>query len=365
MRHVSKLLLAVSVCAWLASAAVAGETIAKTLGKKIDGYSLQDFRGKAHSLADLKDSKLVVVAFVGVECPLSKLYGPRLAEMAKAYEPKGVAFVAVDSNRQDAVTEMAQYAKTHQIEFPFLKDLNNLLADQMGARRNPQVFVLDADRKIRYAGRIDDQYGIQAGSGYAKFEINNTDLSNALEELLAGKDVSVASTDARGCLIGRVLKSSDEDSEVTYSNQIARIMQNHCVECHRPGQIGPFSLEKYDDVAGWAEMIDEVVREQRMPPWHPDPKYGHFRNDLSLAQARQGADQQVGRRRCARGRSERPARAEDLCRRVDDARRAGRGVLHERRAGGRAGRRHGRLSLLRGRSGLQGRQVGQGGRVHA
>ena len=153
---------------------MAGETIATTLGKKVDGYSLQDFRGKAHSLADLKDAKLVVVAFLGVECPLSKLYGPRLAELAKDYEPKGVAFVAVDSNRQDAVTEMAQYAKTHQLEFPLLKDLNNKLADEMGAARIPQVFVLDADRKIRYAGRIDDQYGIQTGSGYAKSEINST-----------------------------------------------------------------------------------------------------------------------------------------------------------------------------------------------
>ncbi len=57
------------------------------------------------------------------------------------------------------------------------------------------------------------------------------------------------------------------------------------MECHRPGQIGPFALQSYDDAVGWAEMIEEVVRDRRMPPWHPDPKYGHFANDLSLSEA--------------------------------------------------------------------------------
>ncbi len=232
-------------------------------------------------LADLKDSKLVVVAFLGVECPLSKLYGPRLAELAKQYESQGVSFVGVDSNRQDSTSDMAQYAKTHEINFPFLKDLNNRLADKLGAARNPQVFVLDAGRVVRYAGRVDDQYGFQTGSGYAKTKANSRDLGAAIDALLAGKPVSQPTTEAIGCLIGRVLKPK-ADSEVTYSNQIARIFQNRCVECHRPNQIGPFALQNYEEAVGWAEMIEEVVRDGRMPPWHPDPKFGHFANDMSL-----------------------------------------------------------------------------------
>ena len=65
------------------------EDAPSSIGKKVDEFSMQDFRGKPHSLADLKSSKLVVVAFLGVECPLSKLYGPRLAELAKEYESQG------------------------------------------------------------------------------------------------------------------------------------------------------------------------------------------------------------------------------------------------------------------------------------
>ena len=65
----------------------------------------------------------------------------------------------------------------------------------------------------------------------------------------------------------------------------ARILQKNCVECHRAGQIAPFALTNYDEVAGWAEMIEEVVREQRMPPWHADPKIGKFHNDRSMSDA--------------------------------------------------------------------------------
>src|SRR5205823_1392333 len=145
-----------------------------------------------------KDAKLVVLAFLGVECPLSRLYAPRLAELAAQYEAQGVRFMAIDSNRQDAVTEMGQFAKLHNLRFPFLKDLNNTLADTLGASRNPQVFVLDRERVVRYAGRIDDQYGFDTGSGYARTRINHRDLIGAINELLAGKPVSQPRTEAIG-----------------------------------------------------------------------------------------------------------------------------------------------------------------------
>ncbi len=192
MSHVYKLLLVVPLCAAWAASVGANEVATSPLGKKLDAFSLQDFRGKTCSLDEMKDAKLIVVAFLGVECPLSKLYGPRLAEMAKQYESKGVKFVGVDSNRQDSVTEMAQFAKVHNIEFPLLKDLNNTLADKLAAARNPQVYVLDGQRVVRYVGRVDDQYGFQTGSGYARPKSSHPELSSAIDELLDGKPVSAA-----------------------------------------------------------------------------------------------------------------------------------------------------------------------------
>jgi mono/diheme cytochrome c family protein len=107
-------------------------------------------------------------------------------------------------------------------------------------------------------------------------------LQLAIDQLLAGKAVEPTSIESVGCLIGRVRPPAG-DSPITYSNQIARIFRDRCVQCHRTGEIAPFALSDYSEVAGWAETIAEVVRERRMPPWHASKEYGHFRNDVSLS----------------------------------------------------------------------------------
>ena len=250
----------------------------RPIGQTVQEFKLQDFRGKEHALSDSRKSKVIVLAFLGTECPLAKLYGPRLAKLAAEYEPQGVTFLGVNSNVQDSITEIAAYARVHEIKFPILKDVGNKLAEVVGAERTPEVFLLDEKRVVRYWGRIDDQYGV----GYVRDEPERHDLKAAIDELLAGKSVTTPVTDSAGCRIGRIQKSKP-DAPVTYANQIARIFQKRCVECHRSGDIAPFELTDYQEVVGWAEMIDEVVREGRMPPWHADPAHGQFANDRSLS----------------------------------------------------------------------------------
>jgi peroxiredoxin/mono/diheme cytochrome c family protein len=263
------------------SLAAAGET--SPIGKKVENFSAKDFRGKEVSLKDFADSKAIVVVFLGTECPQAKLYAPRLVQMAAEFKDRGVAFIAVDSNQQDSVTELGHYAQEHKIEFPLLKDTGNAIADQLGAVRTPEAFLLDAGRVVRYWGRIDDQYGFfDKGVAYQADAPKRRDLAVALDEVLSGKTVSTPSIASQGCRIGRV-RTPDAKAEITYTKHIAKVFNQNCVYCHREGQIAPFSLTSYEDAAGWAEMIREVVAEQRMPPWHADPKIGHFRNDARLS----------------------------------------------------------------------------------
>ncbi|MEO8494927.1 MAG: redoxin domain-containing protein [Planctomycetota bacterium] len=256
---------------------------ASLIGRKFDGFQLSDYRGKEHALADLAANKVVVIAFLGTECPLAKLYGPRLVALADEFAADGVAFVGINSNSQDSNSEVAAYALRHGIGFPLLKDLGNRVADEIGARRTPEVFVLDQDRVVRYWGRIDDQYGV----GYTRDEPTRHDLREAIKEVLTGQPVSQPTTESVGCHIGRI-KSPDETASVTYSKQVVRILQRQCVECHRPGEIAPFSLTNYEEVVGWADTIAEVIQEQRMPPWHADPRHGRFKNErLMTAEEKQ------------------------------------------------------------------------------
>lgn len=257
----------------------AGAETAAAAPVKIEQFRLKDFRGKKVSLADYQSKDVVVVVFLGAECPLVKLYAKRLQELHKKYSSKGVAILGVNSNQQDSLAEIAHFVRTNKLKFPMLKDPGNKIADRFDAERTPEVFVLDSQRHVRYRGRIDDQftYGIQRPT------IEKDYLANAIDSLLAGEPVAIEKTETVGCHIGRVLKPV-ANAEVTWSNQISRIMQKRCVECHREGEIGPFVLTDYEEAVGWAEMIDEVVREQRMPPWHADAEHGNFSNDVRLTE---------------------------------------------------------------------------------
>ena len=136
----------------------AAET-ANLVGRQVTAFSAKDFRGRTHSLDEYSSSRVVVLAFLGTECPLAKLYGPRLASISKQYADKGVTVLGVNSNRHDSITEISAYARIHEIGFPILKDLDNRIADQVGATRTPEILILDEKRVVRYHGRVDDQYG--------------------------------------------------------------------------------------------------------------------------------------------------------------------------------------------------------------
>ena len=263
--------------ATMGSARSAAVETVNVLGKPAPEFRLSDFAGKEHGLADFNDARLVVVVFLGTECPLSKLYGPRLKQLAAEYAGRGVQFLGIDSNLQDTSVEIAAYASEYGISFPVLKDPQNKVADQFAAVRTPEAFLLDQQRVIRYHGRIDDQFGV----GVRKTQPGRRDLAIAIDELLDGKAVSGAEQPAVGCFIGRVPEPAA--GEVTYSREIARIFQKHCIECHRKGEIAPFALTTFDEALGWGETIREVVQQGRMPPWFADPKHGKFLNDPRLS----------------------------------------------------------------------------------
>lgn len=251
------------------------------LGRTLTKLDLKDFRGKEWSLNDFAQAKVLVIGFSGVECPLAKLYAERLEEFHQAYRDKSVAVVMIDANPQDSLVELAAFAKKFNLTHPILRDSQQTALAALGARRTPEFFVLDSSRRVRYHGRFDDQHAI---GGRSRTQPQRRDLTLAVDELLAGKAVSVPETNAFGCLITR-RQSAQANAPVTFSNQIVRLFHQHCVDCHRPGEIGHFSLLEYSEAAGWAEMIEEVTRERRMPPWHADPQTGHFSNARRLSES--------------------------------------------------------------------------------
>ncbi len=166
----------------------------------VKDFTRNDADGASHSLYALSEEKsATVVMFLATQCPIATDYVERIVALAKAYDDKNVQFIGINSNKQETVSEILEYNKKHGFEFPVLKDPENKIADYFGARRTPEVYLLDAERVLRYAGAIDD----------SPKEPTKNYLKDALDLVLAGKDIPKASkkTRAIGCTIKRVRKT--------------------------------------------------------------------------------------------------------------------------------------------------------------
>jgi hypothetical protein len=257
----------------------AGETVKPVaLGAKVpNSNSLRDLRGGKRPLDGFAGNKAVVLCFLGADCPVSNLYIPGLVELEKKFRGQKVQFVAVYANEPEDFDTVAGHAADRDLPFLAVKDFGQKLADAVGVTRVPAVAVLDGDLALRYRGRVDDQYT----AGSKKQKPTRADFTEALEEVLAGKKVSVAETETDGCLIARTARRS-EKKDVTFAKHIAPILQRRCQGCHRPDQNAPFALMNYDDAARHADMLKEVTTQRRMPPWHADPRFGKFVNDRRM-----------------------------------------------------------------------------------
>lgn len=264
--------------------AIAADSSVGPIGQKsvqLD-FSLPSASGETFDFKTESDARLRVVSFLGCDCPVAKLYAPRLKTLAAQFKSQGVEFVGINSNPQDPIAKLQAFAKDHGLDdsslpFPMLKDHDGQVALRFGATRTPEVFVIDALGQIIYQGRIDDQYR----PGVVTDQPTRDDLRIAIEEHLAGKPVSVAMTTAAGCRIAK-RRTIDTNAEVTYAGDISKILNKHCVECHRSGEIGPFALTDYDEIVGWSDMIVEVIQDNRMPPWHASEDHAKFVNSRRM-----------------------------------------------------------------------------------
>jgi thiol-disulfide isomerase/thioredoxin len=251
------------------------------IGDIVPELRFKDIRALPRTLSDFGKKRAYVFVFTTTSCPLVRRSIPKLIELDARYAAQDVQFVAVNVGADDTIRDMAAQAIELDAAFAFVKDVDLSCAKALGVTRTPGVAMLDADRKLVYRGRIDDQLRL----GGARPEPTRRDLEEAIRETLAGQGVSVAETAVDGCTIEAPLPPSAKRPDPTYHQDVAPILQRRCVNCHVEGTAAPFALITYRDAVSHAEMIAEVVADQRMPPWFANPKHGKFQNDPSLSVA--------------------------------------------------------------------------------
>lgn len=257
------------------------------IGRRVTDADFKTLDGKTGKLSDFRENKALVVAFAGASCPLSKRFAPDLAALEEEYAKKGVAFLFIDPIDLDgAENDLRALAELHGFDGPVILDEEEVLSCHFGATTTTEVFLLDAAQTLLYRGPVSDRYGI----GYQLEAPGRRYLREALDAHLAGKPVPVPALWAPGCELDHDGGAVPAIAEVpTYHDRVSRILQAHCMECHRKGGVAPFSLTSYADAKANAGMIRKVVSEGLMPPWFAAPPApGHvspWANDRSLPAA--------------------------------------------------------------------------------
>jgi mono/diheme cytochrome c family protein len=217
------------------------------------------------SLAKLLGKNGLVIALFSADCPISNKLGPEYARLEKECAKRVLHFVLLNVVPGDSSEDVFEFPMNHGIHAVTVRDPNSTLLRALSATTTTEVFLIDAARTLVYRGAVNDQYGL----GYSKDAPTKEYLRMAMDDLTKGKPIQIAATTAPGCALDLPTnyKLAPASTNVTYHNQVSRILQNHCVECHRADGVGPFSLETLKDVTENAGMIRKQVERGAMPPW--------------------------------------------------------------------------------------------------
>jgi len=248
---------------------------------RVDDFVLRDQHGQSHELYYLSDRKAVVIMIQGNGCPITRNAWQALKALRATYAARGVEFLMLNANLQDDRDAIDAEAREFGYDIPVLVDESQLVAEALGVQRTAEVFVIDTKNwNVAYRGPIDDRLTYERQAATAKHHY----LRDALDNVLAGRPVKTASRDSPGCIVN-IPHRDEHVAPASYSATIAPLLIRNCVECHRDGGIAPWAMSGYSKVRGFAPMIREVLRTQRMPPWHADPHVGSFVGDRSLSPA--------------------------------------------------------------------------------
>ncbi|MEO2175414.1 MAG: redoxin family protein [bacterium] len=250
------------------------------IGMQVDDFQLLDHRGAAHSLSYYSNASAIVLMTQGNGCPIVRNAMPALRVVRDEYADKGVKFFLLNSNIQDNAASITAEVEEFGFDMQVLVDEYQLVGESLNVTRTAEIFVIDpSSRRVVYHGPVDDRLTYEN----QKAEAEHKYLVDALDAVINGVQITVAQVDAPGCLINFPERGQQaQHANISYHDTIAPILEENCVSCHQEGGIGPWAMNSYAMVTGFAPMIREVIRTDRMPPWHSDPNIGHFIGDRSL-----------------------------------------------------------------------------------
>lgn len=232
--------------------------------------------GTAGWISRTPEPKATVYLVLSTDCPIAMQYTPRINRLVNEFSDDGVTFKAIFPNDLESRQAVAKYMSERDYKFDWSLDLGAVEAKKLGVKNVPTAVVVDPKGKVLFRGGIDDNADITL--------VKNNFLRDALTSTIEGKTPAVKESKTFGCLL-MPGETPPTKAKVNYSEHVAEILNNHCVECHRPGEVAPFSLMGYENAKKWAPMIANVTSSRKMPPWKAVHGFGEFQDENRLSEA--------------------------------------------------------------------------------
>jgi alkyl hydroperoxide reductase subunit AhpC len=185
-------IIGICLCIWMIVSFIQAAPAAD-ISSKIDNFQLQDTAGAIHTQRSYS-GKILILVFWSFKCPISLIYDDRMDALHDKYGNKGVAVLGIDSAANETPAEIRANMDNLKIMIPVLLDTEGNLAEKLGATQTPSVFILDGNMVLRYRGALDNnrKAGEKGRIAYAE---------DAVDALLAGRDVPIPETRSFGCSI--------------------------------------------------------------------------------------------------------------------------------------------------------------------
>ena len=250
---------------------------------RADNFRLNDQHSKAHELYYFKNAKAVVIISQANGAKHIKAATPAIKALKDKYAGQDVVFLMLNSSQNDTQKSIAAEMTKLGLDIPVMYDDAQLIGENLGVTREAQVFVIQPKTwNVVYNGPIDDRFA--GATAQPSAAVKNAYVANALDSLIAGNTVNVSTVKLDSPKIAFPKRDRQGDfSKISYSNEIAPMLSKNCVACHSEGGIAPFAMDSYEKVKGFAPMIREAIRTDRMPPYNIDPHIGTFRNSMNMS----------------------------------------------------------------------------------
>ncbi len=269
--------LIVSTIALAATDATANSKSSNTAlaGTKVDNFMLSDQTGMGYELYYYNNNAAIVIVTSAQGDPISDQATIAIKKVQQNFAGKSVLFLMLDSALTSDHSKFT--GRLGSAELPVLADELQLVGRSLGVTTTAETFIIDPKTwTVAYHGPID--------ASFAQKKNKHANLTEALNALLAGKNVPVADAAVKGTPIDFPDRNKTaEFAKIDYATQIAPVLANKCVTCHTQGGLGPFAMNSYDVVKAFSPMIREVLRTKRMPPYHSDNHGAIWSDDMRLS----------------------------------------------------------------------------------